>query len=1181
MIGAHFNRLRNLAGFGFRFRSPGGTEDTALREAEQRLRDFIDAASDWFWEMDRDFRFTFFSDRRYEATGQGPESALGKTRWEIAGVDPDHDDLWREHRDVLRAHRPFRDFRYVFEDRVNGRRLHWKVSGKPVFDDGGTFTGYRGTCTDITAEVEAETRAEAARKLLAEAIEAMPGGLAIYDKDDRLVMANRHYLAPTAAIDGTIRLGMQFEEVVRAAAANRFYASNDDDAEDAIRRRLDRHRNPQGPFEQQLGTGEWVMFNEFRLPNGSTTVLRLDITEMKKARDQAAEAHTRLIDAIESIPASFILYGPDEKMSLWNSKTPNFFPEVAEHLAVGTSAEELTRARYRQTMIGATDREIEAQVAERMKVFRHPGSPIIERLPDGRWTQARECRMSDGSTVCIRNDISDRIQIEEELRESRRLLQAVIDAVPAMINAKDAESRYILINKFQADLYGTTPAAAYGKTAADFVGADHGRYSASLDRTIFESGQPIPYYEQTYDDPRGITHTWLTTKVPLKTASGEVRGIVSAALDITDRKRAERALQESEQRFRDVADSAGDWIWEMDADLRFTYLSPRFYELFSIAPTRILGKTRAEFAGVTTDDESWLRHLTDLAAHRAFRNFQYTVHDPSDGVRYIRISGKPVFDGEGRFLGYRGTGTDSTAEVKAAASARRTEIHLLEAIESIPAGFALFDADDRLVLCNSRFKGRIPGREHLTRPGMTFEEIIRASAGHGTFQIKPGQTMEEVLQDRIKHHVNRPSSHDRQLPDGRWIRIDEFPTHDGGAVLLRTDITSQRLLERQLVEAQRMEAIGQLTGGVAHDFNNLLSVVLGNLKLLDRRMGRDEALQKHLRLATKAGERGAELVRRLLAFSRRQVLESEYIDVNELIRDMEPLLRRTLGETISIEINLVENPWTTRVDPSQLENALLNLVLNARDAMESGGRLTIETANTVLDAEYAAHNREVIPGEYVMIAVADTGGGVRPEHLARIFEPFFTTKEVGKGTGLGLSMVYGFVKQSGGHIKAYSEVSIGTTMKLYLRGTSTAAVAERKTAAAAAPMATGSETVLVVEDDEDVRETAVTLLKDLGYPVLEAASGWEALDILTQRSDIDLLFTDIVLPYGLRGPELAQEAQKVRPGLKVVYTSGYTENGAFAAGVMDRGAAFVGKPLRLEELATKIRRILDRPEKET
>ena len=391
----------------------------------------------------------------------------------------------------------------------------------------------------------------------------------------------------------------------------------------------------------------------------------------------------------------------------------------------------------------------------------------------------------------------------------------------------------------------------------------------------------------------------------------------------------------------------------------------------------------------------------------------------------------------------------------------------------------------------------------------------------------------------------------------------------------RAEVARREAAEEALRQSHKMEAVGQLTGGVAHDFNNLLTVVLGNLEVARRHLGGDGArAAQGIDGAMAGAKRAATLTQRLLAFSRRQPLEPRPVDINRLVAGTSDLLGRTLGESIAIETVLAAGLWPVEVDPNQLENALLNLAVNARDAMPEGGKLTIETANAFLDEAYAASHAEVEPGQYVAISVTDTGAGMPTQVVERAFEPFFTTKETGHGTGLGLSMVYGFVKQSGGHVKIYSEVGQGTTVRVYLPRLSGAAVPEEP-AVEEAPPTPGGATVLVVEDDPDVRAHSARSLRDLGYAVLEAADGPTALRRLGE-APVDLLFTDVGLP-GMNGRELVDEALRRRPDLKVLFTTGYARNAIVHHGRLDPGLHLLVKPYTQADLAAKVRRVLAEP----
>lgn len=389
------------------------------------------------------------------------------------------------------------------------------------------------------------------------------------------------------------------------------------------------------------------------------------------------------------------------------------------------------------------------------------------------------------------------------------------------------------------------------------------------------------------------------------------------------------------------------------------------------------------------------------------------------------------------------------------------------------------------------------------------------------------------------------------------------------------DVTERNQAMEQLHQAQKMEAVGQLSGGIAHDFNNMLLVIQGNLERLREDDAVNTKFQKTIDILDRAAARGADLTTRLLAFARRQPLAPEEVDVNELTKGMTEMLGRILGEQIEIETVLAGGLWSGVVDPAQLENAIVNLAINAREAMPEGGKLTIETSNSHLDDAYAAMHAEVEAGQYVLLAISDTGEGMSAEVLERAFEPFFTTRPVGEGSGLGLSMVYGFVKQTGGHVKLYSEGE-GTTVKLYLpRSHQRAkAVAEKRVDDSKIPG--GKETILVVEDDEEVREFVVGALGDLGYRIVEAAYGVEALDKLGRIDKIDLLLTDVVLPGGMNGRQIAEEMIRLRPGLKVLYTSGYSANAIIHHGRLDADVEFLAKPYKRRDLARKVRAILDR-----
>jgi PAS domain S-box-containing protein len=515
--------------------------------------------------------------------------------------------------------------------------------------------------------------------------------------------------------------------------------------------------------------------------------------------------------------------------------------------------------------------------------------------------------------------------------------------------------------------------------------------------------------------------------------------------------------------------------------------------------------------------------------------------------------------------------TAATARlIETDAALRASQQRLRAMMEHAPLMVTEKDLEGRYTFVNRAFQERL---------GISAAEAI----GKTAYDVFPKERADaQTSMDREVAATRAPVQREvtMRTPEPRTLLFTKFPLIDStGAVeavgTIGVDVTDLKAAEIQLAHAQKMDAIGQLTGGVAHDFNNLLTAILLNADVLADRMS-DDKLRPLAEATRMAAERGADLTKRLLAFGRRQTLEPRPTNVNDLVAGMEQLMRRTLGEHIAIEIRATPDLWPATVDPGQLEAAVVNLALNARDAMPQGGRITIETGNVELDDSYATHSADVRPGDYIMIAVSDTGTGMTGDVLNRAFEPFFTTKEVGKGTGLGLSMVYGFVKQSGGHARIYSELGVGTVVRLYLPRSHVPAEATAVRHKAAGALPTGGETILLVEDDPLVRKHTEHQLLALGYRVVAAENAAEALDRVKEGTMPDLLFTDIVMPGEMNGRELAEELRERWPGLKVLYTSG------FSHGMLDTPLGgqvapkhLLGKPFRRRDLATKVREVLD------
>jgi PAS domain S-box-containing protein len=532
----------------------------------------------------------------------------------------------------------------------------------------------------------------------------------------------------------------------------------------------------------------------------------------------------------------------------------------------------------------------------------------------------------------------------------------------------------------------------------------------------------------------------------LQRAYGDLRQVnTKLGQDLLVLRQAEEGVRDSEQRFRDYAETASDWFWETGPDQVFTYISERV-SAFGLDGDCLIGRRRLDVAtDLEAEPEKWREHIAMLERHEPFRNFEYTCRDRTGRHHHVSVNGRPIFAADGRFMGYRGTAADLTE----------------------------------------------------------------------------------------KHEA-----------------------------------------EERLHQSQKMDAIGQLTGGVAHDFNNVLTVITGTIEILQEGMADKPHLAAIAQLIDDAATRGAEITSQLLTFARRQPLEPREIDVNRLIIDTARLLKPTLGEHVAIVSALADNAWSALADPSQLSAAIVNLAVNARDAMPGGGKLTLQTANVVRDEVDAPDDEGVKSGEFVMISVTDTGHGIPVDIRDRVFEPFFTTKGIGRGTGLGLSMVYGFAKQSGGTVEVDSEEGRGTVIKLYLPRSAGQVVAKAEPMHAPGTPR-GHETILVVEDDALVQGYVIAQLGSLGYRTLVASDGLAALALVDQGIAFDLLFTDMIMPGGMNGRELAEAVLGRREGIKVLYTSGYTDNAIVHDGHLDPGVALLRKPYRKSDLAQKIRDVLE------
>ncbi|QAU44459.1 PAS domain S-box protein [Bradyrhizobium guangzhouense] len=768
--------------------------------------------------------------------------------------------------------------------------------------------------------------------------------------------------------------------------------------------------------------------------------------------------------------------------------------------------------------------------------------------------------------------------LEREVQEHRRteaarshhatrelLFSAAVESSDDAIVMQSLDAIITGWNPAAERLYGYQANEAIGKSTSIIVPPDRREqgtdYLARISR-----GEPVERFETVRLRKDGTPIEISLSLSPIRGPSGEIIGASGSARSLTEARRAERAVQHQLEERRQLFDTSQDLIMIMNSRGHIVQISPSSEAILGYAPDEMIGRSGEDFI-----------HPAHLEKSREeMRELRRGGHPRLADTRCFHKDGREVWlswlgswsDQAKRFFF---VGRDMTEARLAAESLRESEQLARNIVETALDAFVQTDEHSTILNWSSRAEELFGWRREEALGKNAIDLIVAESERE---RVKGG--LARFLDSAEGRALNRRRELMVRRRDGKEFRAELSVTalRRREGILFNVfyrDLTDKIASEERVRHAEKMEAVGQLTGGVAHDFNNILTVITGTIEILADAVAKDPGLAAITKMIDEAAGRGAELTQHLLAFARKQPLQPREIDINSLIIDTAKLLRPTLGEQIQIESVFEDESCVAVVDPNQLTTAILNLALNARDAMPGGGKLIVETGAAYLDEVYASAN-DVPPGHYVLIAVSDTGTGIPSQMLARVFDPFFTSKGPGKGTGLGLSMVYGFIKQSAGHVKIYSEEGHGTTIKMYLPpGKTPAAVAEGVTPVT---IEGGHETILVVEDDRLVRDYVLAQLHSLGYVTLQAANAAEALAIVASGTPFDLLFTDVIMPGKMNGRQLADEVLKTRPDLKVVYTSGYTENAIIHHGRLDSGVLLLAKPYRKSDLARIIRRAL-------
>ncbi|OAF05346.1 PAS domain S-box protein [Bradyrhizobium neotropicale] len=769
--------------------------------------------------------------------------------------------------------------------------------------------------------------------------------------------------------------------------------------------------------------------------------------------------------------------------------------------------------------------------------------------------------------------------LEREIQEHRRteaarshhaarerLFSAAVESSDDAIVMQTLDAIITGWNPAAERLYGYSADEAIGKSTSIIVPPDR-RAQGKDYLSRIARGDPIERFETVRLRKDGRPVEISLGLSPIRGPSGEIIGASGSARSLTEARRTERALQQQLEERRQLFDASQDLILIMNSRGRIVQISPSSEIILGYRPDEMIGRSGADFI-----------HPDHLEQSREeMRVLRRGKHPKLADTRCLHKDGREVWlswlgnwsDQARRFFF---VGRDMTEARHAEESLRESEQLARNIVDTALDAFVQTDEAGNILNWNSQAEQLFGWHRDEALGRSTIDLIIAESDRE---RIRAG--LKRFLESGDGKTLDRRRELMCRRRDGKEFKAELSVTalkrREGLLFnVFYRDLTDKIAAEERIRHAEKMEAVGQLTGGVAHDFNNILTVITGTIEILAEAVEKDPQLAAITRMIDEAAARGAELTQHLLAFARKQPLQPREIDINSLIIDTAKLLRPTLGEQIQIESVFEDESCVGIVDPNQLTTALLNLALNARDAMPNGGKLILETGGAYLDEIYASVN-DVRPGHYVLIAVSDTGTGIPANILARVFDPFFTSKGPGKGTGLGLSMVYGFIKQSAGHIKIYSEEGHGTTIKMYLPpGKTATTVGEGVTPAT---IEGGHETILVVEDDRLVRDYVLAQLHSLGYVTLQAANAAEALAIVAAGKPFDLLFTDVIMPGKLNGRQLADELSKTRPDLRVVYTSGYTENAIIHHGRLDSGVLLLAKPYRKSDLARILRKALE------
>ncbi len=1018
-----------------------------------------------------------------------------------------------------------------------------------------------------------EARRAAARFL--DAIESLADGFVLFDKDDRLLICNSRYKSMFPLAAHAMVPGASYENLVRAAAHGGQIAGIAGHEEEWVARRLAMHKGAQETEIVQSVDGRWLRVTEYATREGGRVGLRADVTELRHTQEAVETGQVLLNESEEQYRQLFDSH--PAPMWVYEPATLRFLAvNDAAIASYGFSRDQFLAMTIRDIRPADALPELEQTLARLRSNPSYPSAQGVwkHRKKDGSVIEvevsSRDLRfMGRSARVVMAVDVTEHRRAQQLLSASQRLLQTVFDTIPHHLIVKDLESRYLMVNKAWCDAFGHAPEEVLHRASHETGRRPKAELLQMIeeDRRVFSSLAPVTHMQRTLTTVTGEKRHFKGIKAPLRDESGAVVGLVGIAMDVTRELEAQRNAETAHARLIDAIESLPAAFYMYDPEERLVLRNSRTGEFYpELLPHLHPGISFEEVARITAATgipgaegqvEAWVSRRLEQ-----FRNHPGTFEQELKDGRWLQGIDRRTSDGGTVSLRF-----DVTDRKRQEIEVQQSEERYRTLVEESLQGLMIVQRG-KVVFCNSAMVRMFGYGNSGEMTGMDALNVVHPQDRHAALQRGNAEMRGG---DPKLYRYYRGVKKDGSLMRYEARRSDTQWQGHRAVQWALVDVTQEFALQQQLESSQRMEAVGRLAGGIAHDFNNILTVILAHAEFILDGLKDRPALSEDAGVIRDAATRAAGLTRQLLAFSRRQILEMRIVNLNEVVSGTHKMLSRVIGEHIKLQSALEGAIRAIRADVTQIEQVLMNLVVNARDAMPRGGSITIETANVTLDEAYSRAHLEVKPGDYVMLAVTDTGTGMDPETQRRIFEPFFTTKPQGQGTGLGLATVYGIVKQMNGSIFVYSELGKGSTFKIYFPVALDVAI-NSAPESMRQPVIQPTETVLLVEDDPSVRRSAQRILAGAGYQVIVAARPDEALSVAQAGSQpFDLLLTDVVMP-GMSGSELWEAVRNVRD-VRVLFMSGYTDDSIVRHGILDGRVPFLTKPFTKQTLLDKVREV--------